>query len=605
MLEALFDIAQQAGDDGPGYVIEALGLVDQAARCPDPALGAADLRALSAFERLLGQLGPDATDLAAVGQALSVATCPPPRGESLVSVTDVLSARAMRWDHVFLLGCNEGGFPQPARDDALLSDARRSQWRGRLDLDTRSELSGREMLLFYLAISRCDKSLTVSYVEGEAGPASASHFLQALAEAFGPRQLPVERLTAGDLLPDSSELASRRDGRLAGICGLFQRRLDPDAAALAYARAHDPDYLRGAGEGIWVRAARWSAQPCGRFDGRLSRPELIEQLARRLGPDHVYSASQLNLFASCRWAFFARYVLGLEPLIEPRRQLEAADRGSFCHEVLYRLMTDLRCGYGEAFSLEAIDADRLISALDKAGKEASQPIEDAYPDYPMLWAIQRDDMLQQLRRYLLTQHAPSRLQPTHLRFELAFGIDDAQTLAQSDPDSTPDPVTVTLTGDQQIRLRGKIDRVDRAEFAGQVGLMVIDYKTGRLASRSDLDEGRDVQLALYIQAVRALLEEPTLGGAYHQVLKDQQRCFGPMKRWGQEYRADEGFDDRCAEALAAVARYVEQMRSGDFSLYPLAQCESWCPYRWICQHSPAREQIKQSDDTDADREGRP
>ncbi len=599
MLEALLGIAQEACDKGPSAAMQALHLEETCRQMEDLELASRDLRALSRLQELLAELGSEAADLPAVTQALRMATCPPSGGESMVDVLGVLDARAMRWRHVFLLGLNEGVFPQPPLEDPLIPESQRHRWHrtGKLELDTQRDLAGREMLLFYLAISRARESLTLSYVEGEAGSASAGSFLQSAWEAIGLEGEAIERIRAGDLLPETSELSSRRDGKLAGAAGLFLGKLDPEGKALNWASANAPEYLCRAGAGIWVRSKRWASRPCGRWDGRISQPELLADLKKTFADQRVYSASQLNLFAACRWHYFARYVLNLEPLPEPARLLEATDRGTYCHEVLYRMMSGLRDQFGPGFSLEDLDSKTVQNAFDQASGDASQRVEAIRPDWPMLWQVQREQMEQSLRGYVLTQQKPTELQCWSLCFELAFGMPLDKDGDLHDPASRPEPVEIDLPGGKSIRLRGRIDRVDNAEFLGQVGLMVIDYKTGSLPTKKELESGQNVQLALYLEAVTRLLEQKSLGGAFHQVLKDQVQCFGPMRPYAGEYRPNEGFAQRHRDALEAVAGYTREMGEGNFSLYPLSQCLSWCPYRAICRHSPARRRLKQASDT--------
>ena len=76
-----------------------------------------------------------------IREALSLTTCPPERSESLVDFLDVLDARALRYDHVFLLGVTEGQFPQKLAESSLIRHSDRLFWRsGGVELDTRTDL---------------------------------------------------------------------------------------------------------------------------------------------------------------------------------------------------------------------------------------------------------------------------------------------------------------------------------------------------------------------------------------------------------------------------------------------------------------------------------
>jgi ATP-dependent helicase/nuclease subunit B len=92
-----------------------------------------------------------------------------------------------------------------------------------------------------------------------------------------------------------------------------------------------------------------------------------------------------------------------------------------------------------------------------------------------------------------------RLRTVPEAVELSFGLDGAP------------PVEVPVAERRAIRLRGRIDRVDRT---GDGGLVVTDYKTGRpdpyrkLTEDDPLGEHTRLQLPLYALAARQVLGEP-------------------------------------------------------------------------------------------------
>ena len=163
MLEKLFDIAESARTPpGLGALRETLGLKRAAMGSGEPDLVARDLRALDTLAGTVDQLTDKSISIELLGEALSQISLPPPRREVLVDVLDVLDARGMRWDHVFLLGLSEGQFPQHFSETSLLSESDRQAWAVRgVQLDRRSDLNAREMLLFYLGISRARKTMTL------------------------------------------------------------------------------------------------------------------------------------------------------------------------------------------------------------------------------------------------------------------------------------------------------------------------------------------------------------------------------------------------------------------------------------------------------------
>ena len=596
MLQRLFDLARQAADPaGLAAAADALQLAGAAQAHGEPELVARDLRALAALRDCLAAMPDPAPAMAHLRDALGAVACPPARAEALVDVLDVLDARALRWDHVLLLGVGERQFPPRFVEGALIDEADRARWRRRgVVLDSRDDLTAREMLLFYLAVSRASKGLTLSYLESDASgrTGSPSGFLLSLLEACGgPGAAGVRRIPPGVMVPPAEELASRRDAFNAGLAALFRAESAPCRQAARWAADCQADKLRRAAAGIWARHRRWRPGECSEFDGRITDPTLLETLARRCPERTVFSAARLDTYGQCPWQYFAKYVLELVPLADPQRRLEPQSRGVFCHNVLYRLMRALAERAGGAVRLAETDEKALAAALDEAVAAEAEQVEATRPPYRVLWQVQLRQMRQALWEYLVRARSQRVLNTESLHFELAFGqeIDDAEA---HDPASGPEPLTIA-TPAGEIRVRGRIDRVDRVRFEDVEGLLVVDYKTGRLPTDSDFAEGRSLQVPLYAAAAEALLGATCVGGAFHRIGEgraSRERFFAEVtaSHGRAGYKVDEKYEEKLQAALATVGWFVEGMAAGRFDAAPTHPCPSYCPYRRICHYSPAR-----------------
>ena len=598
MLGRLFALVRSAA----GNLLDiaaGLGLHQTVLQHADPQLIAHDLRAMAALQQALGQLQGETPATGDLTEALRTVRCPPAHGESLVDVTDVLDARALRYKHVFLIGLSEGQFPARVVDSSLLGETQRTAWAARgINLDSRGDLAAREMLLFYLAASRCDQRLTTSYLTSDASgqPVGAGSFLLSLLETVGG----IEALGAagqlceiplGQFLPDPRRLVRKRDVVTTAAAGLFDTSLGPINEALAWATANAPQKVTRAARGIWTLHRRWLAGPCDAFDGRLSDPTLLAVLQRRYPTEAVFSATGLNTFGQCSWQFFARYVLNLEPLAEPQRRLEPTTRGMFVHNVLFRVMKNLYDGTGGPVHPDRIAQDDLLAALDKSVEAESRALAHQAP-YPAIWRIQCSMMHRWMRDYLLALRA-AEAQPTEcIHFELGFGLGD-RPAEMMDPASTPEPVTLaTPAGD--IRLRGKIDRVDLAELAGRTGLFVVDYKTGALPSQADITAGRNLQLPLYATAAEKILNRPAMGGAFHRIGAGagKDRLEFPAAAGSRTVKRAGPCGHAWKEVAEQIGQFVQAMRKGRFDLQPTHDCPSYCPYRQICHYAPSRGGLK-------------
>ena len=203
-------------------------------------------------------------------------------------------------------------------------------------------------------------------------------------------------------------------------------------------------------------------------------------------------------------------------------------------------------------------------------------------------------MHSQMKNYLL---ALKYIKPTGRcgNFELAFGLETSHG-EPSDAMSSPEPVEIK-TPAGMIRLRGKIDRVDRTpdgRFA------IYDYKTGQVPSVADIGRGLHLQIPLYLLAAENLLHDQGLrqgtAGAYYQ-LRDLENCgrkglFADKSQRGQVYAGQgrglpepEVFRQLIEQTRGFALSYARSMRRGLFHVTrqsPAKACP-YCAYRQTCR----------------------
>ncbi len=190
-------------------------------------------------------------------------------------------------------------------------------------------------------------------------------------------------------------------------------------------------------------------------------------------------------------------------------------RGGLAHAALRDTFEGLRARTGSA---------RLTPArLALARELLVQALGENEPDYPLSVAPERRQVARRrlqwdLDRYL--QHAASAeahpLEPSHFELEFGFASD-----GESDDAAGLPPLD--LGGG--VMLRGRIDRVDVGDSGEAV---VYDYKGANvLGAAKWLPEG-NVQLALYMRAVGALLHLPVAGGFYQPLTGSDLRARGVL-----------------------------------------------------------------------------
>jgi len=88
--------------------------------------------------------------------------------------------------------------------------------------------------------------------------------------------------------------------------------------------------------------------------------------------------------------------------------------------------------------------------------------------------------------------------------EVSFGRPHSAHAATEEPTH---PCLTMGEGEQETRIRGRIDRIDKGQREGQVVFNVIDYKTGYVPSAKKLREfhATSLQLDIYTAAAEDLL----------------------------------------------------------------------------------------------------
>lgn len=416
---------------------------------------------LDVFRRTL-QLELDA-DLGRVGRF----------GEGVL-VAPLSFAVGLDLDLVVVLGMAEGTLPARVADDSLLPDRERRATEGELPL--RRERIGRQQRLVHAALA-----------------SARTHVLCA------PR---------GDLRASNERVRSRWLVQI--IDGLDTSVVD-DVPSFAHAVSHlafpstAQEYrLRAPGwtgrhdrvvtAGLDLQGARRSSR-FTRFDGNLAGQDV------RSPHDDIVSATRLESWASCPFAYFMRQVLRVEPVEDPAEllQISALERGSLVHLVLERFLlavlarpADQQPAPHEPWSE---DDHKLLTQI---GSETCAEFEArGVTGRDLFWQRDRARILMRLDRFL---HEDSELRATTrsrpIAAELAFGL----------PGSDLTAVDMPVAGGRVLTFRGSADRVDVADDGT---LRIIDYKTGkpydyqRLSEENPDDNGTHLQLAVYGMAARA------------------------------------------------------------------------------------------------------
>ncbi|MEI6082944.1 MAG: PD-(D/E)XK nuclease family protein [Verrucomicrobiota bacterium] len=443
-----------------------------------------------------------------------------------VFVSDVMGARGLSFDFVVLLGLVEKSFPRVIREDPLLLDDERQQLSAALPLKRHGH--DEERLLFDLTCRVARDQLILSFPRLDAGTARPRVPSSLLLEATGAtdfKSMPCQ------VVP----LAAFRDD----VEAVDEREFD--LVALHHAADRDQylaQTLPVVAGGVAAEKTRWRESRLTRYDGVIADPAALKLLRDRFGLEKlVISATSLEKFFQCPFAYFQQHVLGVEKWEEPEATIviDALDLGSLYHAILedyYRRGT--------------------LAVIDEQFQEFART---GVTGYPTVWEIKKEIIRHEVTAFVAREQRRLSDEWQPREFEKEF-----KDLVVAPP----------------VRLRGKIDRIDFSTTGHHA--RVLDYKAGKLPrglKNNSLAAGETLQLPLYLLAAEQLLPGVTVDDASYLYF---------TMRGG--YRAVKfshaALDDRRAELTGLLQTASDMIRDGVFAQHATVENCRNCDFRPIC-----------------------
>ena len=408
-----------------------------------------------------------------------------------VAITTIERAYSQSWPRVYVMGLNQGVFPQNMGDEGLIKDREREALAeaGIVLAEGALPKAFNENFLLYLAMTRAEQHLTISYAgsndEGEGLESSlVIKRLQSLGFCTSPVEVPftIQDGTEDNYLwrpYQSLSLLSERWGALfSGVpvsplwWGLYNWARN-DAAY----RPRLEDVSRG------IRDNN---------DVPIIAPELVNGLFLKRGYMSG-SVTRLEKYRQCPFKFYAQYGLQLEP--RKVRSFGAPEIGTFLHANLERLGTQLLSEHKQWRDLDETAQQELCARVAADILEENRYDEDEKTAYDKAIEERVVRTLQKTVSRLVDWSSRSSFDTMYL--EQDFGRPNGW-----------ESIKVPLGDDRYLRLVGQIDRIDEYKCDGHTYGMVIDYKSGSTSvNAQEIYYGLKLQLMTYLLALESAYEK--------------------------------------------------------------------------------------------------
>lgn len=429
------------------------------------------------FDKIYSLLGEDHMEIQEFVEVLDagldaakVAVIPP--GYDSVTIGDIERTRLNHVRALFFIGVNDGIIPKAGAQGGIISEYERqilSENDMELAPGPREQVFIQKFYL-YLNLTKPSEKLYLSYacVDRDGKSLRPSYLIGTVLRMFPDMKVQMEE-----------ELTTVLD------------HVTPEAAL---------DYLiRGERGEHWYALAKWFLK-----DDSEKGKEAFEQIltaefahyedepisraiARAIyGRTLEGSVTRLERFAACAYAHFLQYGLRLR-----ERDIcgfAEMDMGNIYHEALQIYSVHLKESEYDWFTVpEEIRDDMAKEAFEQAVAEYSVP--EAYEAAESRHQLERmQHILQQTVWALTKQVRKGRFVPSE--FEISFSREEDLEAIQ-----------FQLDKEEQMKLTGRIDRLDICQEDGRLFVKVIDYKSGN--TKFDLVkiyQGMQLQLVVYMNA---------------------------------------------------------------------------------------------------------
>ncbi len=444
------------------------------------------------FDRLVGLLGEEHVSRREYSDILDAGFSEIKVGLIPASVDRVVigDITRTRLDHVkllFFIGVNDGIIPVKKAKGSLFTDRER-EFLGSLSIElapTAREESFRQRFYLYLALTKPEQRLVLSYsaMDGSGKSMRASTLIGELRKLFpmlpvtpvfqeGIR-IPLSVREAKDCLTEGlrNYKESVEDERFLELFKTFLRSED-----------HRDQVLK------LTEAAFYAYEKRG-----------IGKIAARALYGSILSGSvtRLEQYASCAYAHFLNY--GMELMERQQYELAAMDIGNLFHDSIDLCFTTMKEQERDWRTLTEADRKELVhNCVTKVTEEYGNTIlkssaRNAYLAGKVeritdrtVWAL-----AEQLKKGDFTP----------VGFEVSFSaIDNLKAMK------------ITLSDEEALHLKGRIDRLDICEDEESIYVKIIDYKSGSTSfDLAALYYGLQLQLVVYMDAAIEMEERKNPG----------------------------------------------------------------------------------------------
>ncbi len=458
-----------------------------------------------------------------------------PTSADSVTITDVKRSKAHNAKIMFIIGVNEGVFPEIFSGEGIIKDDERKKLEElglNMAPDTVSRMLDEEFTVYDALLSPSEKLYLTYPLTDNVGESLAPSSLLRKVKNLLPRVCELDTVTE-----DRDGIDKIVTSKTA-LEVLARQKRKPEAKTAEITDALEKWFKHHSN--LKYEMVEKSAEY--RNETKKLSESILSEIYKG---DMRTSVSRLESYRRCPFMYYVSYMLDVSPRAEA--VMQSANAGSVMHSVIEALSYKVKNEIGSW--QEA--ADEWIN--ENAEKIADEKINDFFrefekPEERQIWAALRlKETVKTSACMIAAQLKAGEFIP--MGYEISFGDGGKYNAIE------------LVVGGKKVKLRGKIDRSDiYTDENGRKFIRVIDYKSGEQNfSIAKVYYGLSLQLAVYLESLTEQEYGISAGMLYF-------RLFDPIVKTGRDLTREEAKTLNEAEykadgLLAADAEIIRKMDS--------------------------------------------
>lgn len=392
-----------------------------------------------------------------------------PQGLDEIKVGSADRIRVDQLKAVFLVGVNKDEFPLVNVKGGVLTDADRISLTS-LGLEIRppfEDTVDEERFISYCAVTAASEKLFLTFktVDADGGKAFKSEIIDTVLQSV----IGIDYIVPAEF--DPTYFIENDSTAFALLSKNFSGNSSLKSTLLKYFSDKEDYY----GKLESLRSI------CSKTPLKFNDRNVSEKL---FGKNMFLSASRVENFNNCAFAYFMRYGLKAEPL--RTAELDSAQSGTIIHLIMETVLKK----YPKATFLNASEDElraTVSGVLELYLNDKMGGVEEKSKRFMFLFERLVDISMAVINR-LKSEFEVGSFEPHD--FELKIGGDSI-------------PAYKIPLENGEVTVTGSVDRVDMMEKDGIKYIRVIDYKTGKKEFKlSELFDGINIQMVLYLMALQ-------------------------------------------------------------------------------------------------------